>query len=103
MQRERLSLDALPAWATLNGVTFSGIGAADFEGRGKGLVATDDLDTRGPPAETPVLLTIPYDLILSAEGVEEFAKENKAFRQLIDAAGHQVSSNHRILQGAQHL
>lgn len=95
MQRDYLSLDALPAWAALNGVVFGDVHAADIDGRGKGLVASKDISPHQGTTEPPVLLTIPKDLVLSAEGVEEFAKENQAFRQLLDASGHQVSSSQR--------
>ncbi|KAJ1326594.1 N-lysine methyltransferase SETD6 [Microdochium nivale] len=90
MQRDYLSLDALPAWAALNGVVFGDVHAADIDGRGKGLVASKDISPHQGTTEPPVLLTIPKDLVLSAEGVEEFAKENQAFRQLLDASGHQT-------------
>ncbi|KAH7026103.1 uncharacterized protein B0I36DRAFT_329883 [Microdochium trichocladiopsis] len=97
MHRQRLSLDALPAWSTLNGVIFGRIAAADIEGRGKGLVATRDMPGKDDTAEIPALLTIPKDLVLCAEGVEEFAKENKAFRHLLDAAGHQTGRGDILL------
>lgn len=42
--------------------------------------------------ENRTLLKVPRDLVLSSESVEEYAKENKEFRQLFDAAGHQVSA-----------
>lgn len=71
----------------LNNITFAGIGVADTDGRGLGVIAEKDLSNENDGL--PALLTIPNDLILSAESVEEYAKENKDFRELLDAAGHQ--------------
>lgn len=72
----------------LHNITFAGVGVADTDGRGLGVVAERDLSNENN--ELPALLTIPKDLILCAETVEEYAKENKDFRELLDAAGHQV-------------
>ncbi|KAI1824302.1 hypothetical protein F4861DRAFT_531054 [Xylaria intraflava] len=86
MKRGQFPLSSLPAWCLLNNITFSGVSAADIEGRGLGLIAEKDLsDNNGEPA----LLTVPGDLVVSAAGVENYAKENQDFRQLLDAAGHQ--------------
>lgn len=74
----------------LNNITFAGIGVADTDGRGLGVIAEKDLSNENDGL--PALLTIPNDLILSAESVEEYAKENKDFRELLDAAGHQVEA-----------
>lgn len=71
----------------LHNITFAGVGVADTDGRGLGVVAERDLSNENN--ELPALLTIPKDLILCAETVEEYAKENKDFRELLDAAGHQ--------------
>ncbi|KAI1811572.1 hypothetical protein GGS20DRAFT_95242 [Poronia punctata] len=86
MRRGELPLWGLPTWCKLNNVIVNGVGAANVEGRGLGLVAEDDL---GIDAGSTVLLTVPKDLVLSAEGVEDYAKESREFRQLLDAAGHQ--------------
>ncbi|KXJ91007.1 hypothetical protein Micbo1qcDRAFT_188929 [Microdochium bolleyi] len=90
MQRDVLSLDALPAWAALNGVIFGDVNAADIKGRGKGLIAKRDMSSHQDTTTPSALLRIPKDLVLSAEGVDEFAKENQVFRQLLEAAGHQT-------------
>ncbi|KAI3322553.1 hypothetical protein HD806DRAFT_129173 [Xylariaceae sp. AK1471] len=88
MRRGQFPLSSLPAWCILNDITFAGVSVADIEGRGLGLIANKDIgDDDG--TETPTLLTIPKDLVLSAVAVEEYAKESKDFRQLLDAAGHQ--------------
>jgi hypothetical protein len=93
MRRGRFPLSNLPAWCILNDISFSGVNAADIEGRGLGLIAEKDLNDDDDDDGTEVsalLMTIPKDLVLSAAGVEEYAKESKDFRQLLDAAGHQV-------------
>ncbi|RWA05947.1 hypothetical protein EKO27_g9158 [Xylaria grammica] len=87
MRRGQFPLSNLPAWCMLNNITFTGVKAIDTEAQGLGLIAENDLD--GKNDELPPLLTIPKELILSAAGVEEYAKENKDFRQLLDAAGRQ--------------
>ncbi|GAW17112.1 hypothetical protein ANO14919_065620 [Xylariales sp. No.14919] len=87
MRRGQFPLSNLPAWCMLNNITFTGVKATDTEAQGLGLIAENDLD--GKNDELPPLLTIPKELILSAAGVEEYAKENKDFRQLLDAAGRQ--------------
>ncbi|KAI1662562.1 SET domain-containing protein [Daldinia decipiens] len=88
MRRGHFSLNDLPAWSTLNGVNFLDVAVANIEGRGNGLVAKKDLISQEGESEPLTLLTIPKELVLSAEGVEEHAKENKYFRQLLDIAGH---------------
>lgn len=91
MRRGHFSLNDLPAWSTLNCVNFLDVAVANIDGRGNGLIAKKDLINPESDSEPLTLLTIPKELILSAEGVEEYAKENKNFRQLLDTAGRQVS------------
>ncbi|KAI8953195.1 hypothetical protein F4801DRAFT_588376 [Xylaria longipes] len=87
MRRGHFPLSNLPAWCIFNNITSAGVSVADVDGRGLGLVADQDFDNENN--DLPALLTIPKELILSATGVEEYAKENKGFRQLLDVAGHQ--------------
>ncbi|KAI1425676.1 hypothetical protein F5Y12DRAFT_354873 [Xylaria sp. FL1777] len=87
MRRAQFSLSNLPAWCMFNNITFTGVSVADIEARGLGLIAETNLNNEDD--ELPALLTIPKELILSATAVEEYAKENKDFRQLLDVAGHQ--------------
>ncbi|KAI1632995.1 hypothetical protein F4809DRAFT_644891 [Biscogniauxia mediterranea] len=89
MRRGHFPLSALPAWCVLNDVSFVDVEVADIDGRGLGLVAERDLINEEGNVEIPTLLTIPKDLVLSAAGVEEYARENKDFRQLLNAAGRQ--------------
>ncbi|KAI1435230.1 hypothetical protein GGR50DRAFT_687190 [Xylaria sp. CBS 124048] len=86
MKRGQFSLTNLPAWCALNNITFAGVSAADIEDRGLGLIAEKDLNVNNGDL---TLLKIPGDLVVSAVGVENYAKENQEFRMLLDAAGHQ--------------
>ncbi|KAI1380810.1 SET domain-containing protein [Hypoxylon crocopeplum] len=97
MRRAHFPLNDLSAWCVLNDVGFFGVKAAGVDGRGYGLVAERDLVNEDGNSEFPALVTIPRELILSAEGVEEYAKENKDFRQLLDAAGHQSTRGDILL------
>lgn len=91
MRRGLFSLSDLPAWCVLNDVNFVDVKVANISGRGYGLIAEKELVNENDNSESLTLLTVPKELILSAEGVEEYAKESKDFRQLLDAAGRQVS------------
>jgi len=93
MRRGEFPLTNLPTWCTLNNITFNGVSAANIDGRGLGLVAGSDLNNDEESTKLPALLTIPKDLVLSAAGVEECAKENKEFRKLLDIAGRQVGNH----------
>ncbi|RYP67156.1 hypothetical protein DL771_007384 [Monosporascus sp. 5C6A] len=95
MRRGHFPLDVLPAWCHLNGVTFVDTKVQLIEGRGYGLVAERELKTKNDNGALPIL-KVPRDLVLSSEGIEEYAKENKEFRQLHDAAGR-LSTRHDIL------
>ncbi|KAK5628675.1 hypothetical protein RRF57_004390 [Xylaria bambusicola] len=70
------------AWCMLNSIAFAGT-----EARGLGLIAENNLNNEND--ELPALLTIPKELVLSAAGIEEYSRESKEFRQLLDVAGHQ--------------
>ncbi|KAJ8126923.1 hypothetical protein O1611_g6716 [Lasiodiplodia mahajangana] len=87
MRRGHFPLADLPAWCMLNNITFAGVSVANTGGHGLGLVAEKRLHDGND--EPLALLTIPKELILSAASVEEYAKENKNFRRLLDAAGRQ--------------
>ncbi|KAK6841786.1 hypothetical protein PG990_006222 [Apiospora arundinis] len=85
MRREVFSLQDLPAWCALNNVNFHNVKIEKTEDRGYGLVADADL----PPSGANAVLEIPQDLILSAQEVENYAKIDKNFRDLLENAGHQ--------------
>lgn len=89
----QLSIEAFPAWALLNNVDFINAEIRNIEGKGFGLVAKHDITEDGHDASSPgPFLRIPRDLVLSAEAVEEYAKVDQNFKQLLDAAGHQVGT-----------
>lgn len=56
--------------------------------KGSGLIAKNDSAAIG---EAPII-SIPHSLVLNSEAVEEYAKEDRSFRRLLDACGHKVSS-----------
>lgn len=90
MKREYLSIDALPAWARLNGVSTSGVAfrrlqEEDGANKGVALVATEDKG--GEDSDLDVLLQIPSDLILSLDCVETCAKSDPYLREILEAVG----------------
>jgi len=92
MRREQLPITALPAWSKLNDVTFLDTKVQDLGGsKGFGLVTERTLNSKDI-FDIPTLLTIPHDLILSAEAIREHGKVDQHFRQLLDAAGGKVFS-----------
>lgn len=87
MHRNTLPITALPAWSKLNDLALLGISAKRLGNeRGFALVADKAL-TSAESSDVPVLLSIPHDLILSAVTIEEHAKADGHFRELLDAAG----------------
>ncbi|KAI0472620.1 SET domain-containing protein [Xylariaceae sp. FL0804] len=97
MRRGEFPLSTLPTWCLLNNVAFARVKVADTEKRGLGLVAVGDLPEGDDSAQSPPLLTIPKGLVLSREVVHDYARENRSFRQLLDAAGHQSTRGDILL------
>lgn len=116
MPRQRLPLQALPAWTSLNNIAFSGVEVQPIQHKGHGLVATkqahvddndndvdndenktkdngndEDKNTETGSYRPPPLITIPRELVLNAEAVEQYAKEDRNFKALLDACGRKVS------------
>ena len=90
MYRDHLHLTALPAWCKLNDVNFLDSKVEDLGGsKGFGLITERSLNSK-ETFDIPTLLAIPRDLILSGVAVEEHAKADGAFRQLIETAGGKV-------------
>ncbi|KAJ6440526.1 SET domain-containing protein [Purpureocillium lavendulum] len=97
----QLPLDAFPAWALLNDVSFTGVQLGDTADKGFALVAERELgasEANGRP-----LLSIPHDLILSAEAVDEYAKVDLNFKQMLEVAGHQSTRKDVMLYLLCHL
>lgn len=87
----QLPIEDLPAWAHLNGVSFASTQVAFTEGKGYGVVSTRDHKSTADTPDVPALLTVPRELVLNAAAVDEHAKEDSHFRQLLDAVGHRVT------------
>ncbi|EEQ30174.1 hypothetical protein McanMca71_000487 [Microsporum canis] len=97
MKRQYLPIEALPAWAKLNSVTFHGVeikrlpyGEGIDKGSavlaiGPGEIQESILDE--PDLEPEVLIKVPPDLILSLLRVEIHAKSDKCLREALEAVG----------------
>lgn len=84
MAQPGLPIEALPAWALLNGITFPHVKVANIERKGFGLVRDGELKPEVP------LMAVPNSLVLNVQAVDEYAKEDKNFKQLLGAVGHHV-------------
>lgn len=81
-----LPIETLPAWALFNNVQFHGIKIAPLPGhedRGSTVLAQRQLHL----GQTHPLMTVPRDLILSLERVQEHAKADADFRTILEALG----------------
>lgn len=90
---ETLPIEALPGWARLNGLEFLNCKLDQTEDKGIGLVATQELSLAAGDAgldDDKPLLKVPRDMVLGADTIEDFAKVDQNFRQLLDVAGKQV-------------
>lgn len=79
----RLPIDTLPTWAAFNNVLFHRIIVGPQKGRedrGSTVVARQSL--RG--GDDGPLMTVPKDLILSQERVQEHAKSDIDFRNILE-------------------
>ena len=85
----QLPIEAFLPWALLNDVELSRAAVQDVKGKGLGLVATGD-SHHDDAASTAVYVRVPKDLILSRECVEDYAKVDQNFRQLLEVAGREV-------------
>ena len=94
MRRAQLPFTALPAFYKLNSVSIFDLKVSDIPESGLGLVTECALNSQDT-FDIPTLLDIPHDLFLSAEFIEEHAKVDHHFHQLLDAAGGKVGTNFR--------
>lgn len=87
-------IEAFPTWAHFNGVQFMGVKLQDVgNGKGFGLLAEPDVQGSAVKMigeEARAVLRIPRDLVLSAEAVQEYAKVDQNFKQLLERAGRKV-------------
>lgn len=81
----QLPSEALLPWAMLNGVTFDHAVPGIVPGRGGALLAKQSLDASDD--DSRVVLTVPRDLILSLERVQQHAKTDKDFRGVLESLG----------------
>ena len=91
--RPELPIEGLPLWAHLNEVTFSNVKIANLGDKGYGVVCEKNLAIDTEDVETLGLLVVPHPLVLNAEAAEGYAKEDRNFRQLLDAVGHRVGDH----------
>lgn len=81
----QLPSEALLPWAMLNEVSFDRTVPGISEDRGGALLAKENLNADDD--ESRILLTVPRDLILSLERVQEHAKVDKDFREVFESLG----------------
>lgn len=93
---------AISSWATLNDVSFDRSVPGSVPGRGGALLAKENLDAEEDMSN--LLLTVPKDLILSLERVQDHAKVDRDFREVLDSLGdfgrvgvHTYSLPHPVL------
>lgn len=91
-----LSIEDLPVWARLNNVTFTNIEVTSSGAKGYGVVCQKDLTT-ADESPNPTLLTVPRSLTLNQDAIEEYAKEDRNFRQLLDVVGRKVPTSTPLL------
>ncbi|KAH6604652.1 hypothetical protein Trco_006359 [Trichoderma cornu-damae] len=104
MPSSQLPIEAFPAWALLNNADFVSADIRDIEGKGFGLVAQHDIPGVGSDGSgATAILRIPRDLVLSAEAVEEYAKVDQNFKQLLEVAGRQSTRGDILLYLLTHL
>ncbi|KAK1754488.1 hypothetical protein QBC47DRAFT_384043 [Echria macrotheca] len=87
MAPQELPIDDLPIWARLNDVRFTNVRVVKSEGKGYGVICQQSFDADDSGPDKP-LLTVPHGLVLNEAAVEEYAKEDKNFKQLLEAVGH---------------
>jgi len=98
MHRTTLPISALPAWSKLNDVNFLDVRVSDLSGEGDegngggkgcGIVSERKLSNK-ETFDKSVLLSVPGELVLGGEMVEEVRKVDKAFGELVERAGGKV-------------
>lgn len=103
MKRESLPLKTLPAWAKLNGIILDGVAFRhiqssennnDTTGKGAAVVATQEKTSTGNgepgsgrDSRAKILIKIPLDMVLSLEGVGNYAKSDRFLREVLEGVG----------------
>ncbi|KAK0613407.1 hypothetical protein B0T14DRAFT_437583 [Immersiella caudata] len=88
MPPPELLIADLPIWARLNDIRFGDFEVKNSAGKGHGVVCRKALTTIEQPLDESSALTVPHGLVLNVRAVEEYAKEDRNFKQLLDAVGH---------------
>ena len=90
---DQLPIDAFPAWAHLNHLSFKNVKLQHVGGdRGLGLLAEIQIAGGG---QDDVILRVPHDLVLSAEAIDAYAKVDQNFKQLLEKLGRKVRTGTR--------
>ncbi|CAK7224333.1 hypothetical protein SBRCBS47491_005513 [Sporothrix bragantina] len=108
MAHAQQSIDALPIWQRLNCIAFNNTRIDAIPGKGSGLVAivsshqtssstAADAQSNTSHDTSSPLISVPAGLVLHSEAVEDYAKQDRNFRVLLDAAGHQSSRGDILL------
>lgn len=82
--------NAFPQWCKYNDVELLDIILSTSIRMGNHFKATRDLRNDEDNMELPLLLTVPKDMVLCAEAIQQYAKVDKNFRDIFDVAGHQA-------------
>ncbi|KAH9826177.1 SET domain-containing protein 8-like [Teratosphaeria destructans] len=83
-----LQPEAVQTWAEINGVDFRQTKPGTAVGRGGALLAKEDIAAPKSDLENlPVLLTVPKELILSAERIREHSNIDQDLRQVLESIG----------------
>lgn len=90
MKRTQLPITALHAYAKINDISFQNVRVHNIGSKGYGLAAERPLNSENT-LDSVSLLHIPHALVLCAEAVEEHAKFDQHFRQLLDVTGRKVT------------
>ncbi|KAK9782389.1 hypothetical protein SCAR479_00732 [Seiridium cardinale] len=80
------AFNAFPAWCTYNEVQLLDIVLAADDEKGNHFKPTRNLRNDDDNVELPLLLTIPKDMVLSDEAIQQYAKVDKNFRDIFHAA-----------------
>lgn len=98
LNRPLLPIEALPAWAHLNNITFDDV---EFRAgaKGSGVFAKADIksptaseeheehEEEGNDSRPRIIMTVPADMILSLGSTHEFAKSDSYLKAVLEASG----------------
>ena len=90
MQWKQLTISKLPAWCSLNDISFHDVSVQDIGSKGHGIVTNRALPAEMNALDIPVLMMIPNSLILCRETIDEHSTLNRHFRELLEVAGGKV-------------